>query len=85
MRHPLPHQPLRWPAPPVKTPPADWENAVVSFQDIIAGAAHDGFRQFRSNEAVHAHADLVYLFFIQVHSPFQILRKKIPTIEFDGW
>lgn len=51
--------------------PADRDNAVVGFQHIVAGAAHDGFRQFRSNDAVHAHADLVYLFFIQVHFPFQ--------------
>ena len=53
----------------------------VGFQHIVTGAAHDGFRQFRSNEAVHALADFVYLFFIHRHSPFQILRKKIPTIE----
>lgn len=71
MRHPLPHQPLRCPAPPVKAPPADRENAVVGFQHIVAGAAHDGFRQPVSYETVHAHADLVYFFFIQVHSPFQ--------------
>ena len=64
MRHPLPHQPLRCPAPPVKTPPADRENAVVGFQHIVTGTAHDGFCQFRSNKAVHAHADLVYFFFI---------------------
>ena len=68
-RHPLPHQPLRCPAPPVKAPPADRENAVVSFQHIVAGTAHDGFCQFRSNKAVHALADFKYFFFIHRHSP----------------
>lgn len=70
-RHPLPHQSLRCPAPPVKAPPAGRENAVVGFQHVVAGAAHDGFRQFRSNEAVHTHAYLVYFFFIHAHSPFK--------------
>lgn len=76
MRHPLPHQPLCCTFFSVKMSPTDRDNAVVSFQHIVAGAAHDGFCQFRSYETVHAHADLVYFFFIQVHSPFQILRKK---------
>ena len=56
---------------PVKVPSADRENAVVCLQHIVAGAAHDGFRQPVSYETVHAHADLVYFFFIQVHSPSQ--------------
>ena len=71
MRHPLPHQPLCCTFFSVKMSPADRDNAVVGFQHIVAGAAHDGFCQFRSNETVHAHADLVYLFFIHAHSPFK--------------
>ena len=71
MRHPLPYQPLCRSFFSVKMSPTDRDNAVVSLQHIVAGAAHDGFCQPVSNEAVHTHADLVYLFFIHAHSPFK--------------
>lgn len=69
MRHPLPYQPICRSFFSVKMALTDRENAVVGFQHIVAGAAHDGFCQFRSNEAVHALADFKYFFFIHRHSP----------------
>ena len=69
MCHPLPHQPLRCPVPPVKAPPADWENAVVRFQRFKRCFIHDGFCQFCSYGTIYTLADLVYLFFIHGIAP----------------
>ena len=82
---PLLHDPLRNPPLPVKAIPANWENAVVRFQHVVACPDHDGFCQLRSDEAVYLVADLEYFLFVHRHSPLSILRKKIPTIVFDGW
>ena len=68
---PLLHDPLRNPPLPVKAIPANWENAVVRFQHVVACPTHDGFCQLRSDEAVYLVADLEYFLFVHRHSPSQ--------------
>lgn len=72
------------PTLPVKAIPADWKNAVVRLQHVVAGADHDGFCQIFSNKAIYLIADAQYLFFVHRNSPFNF-SKKLPTILLDGW
>lgn len=74
--HPLLHDPLHNPSLPVKAIPADWKNAVVCFQHVVACPDHDGFCQFRSDETVYLAADFEYFLFVHRHSPFQFCAKK---------
>ena len=69
---PLLHDPLHNPPLPVKAIPANRENAVVRFQHVVACPAHDGFCQFRSDEAVYLVADLEYFLFVHRHSPLSV-------------
>ena len=71
--HPLLHDPLHNPPLPVKTIPANWENAVVRFQHVVACPDHDGFCQFRSDVAVYLVADLEYFFFVHKTFPLYII------------
>lgn len=64
------------PTLPVKTIPADWKNAVVCFQHVIAGTDHDGFRQILCDKTIYLIADTQYLFFVHRHSPFQFSKKN---------
>lgn len=83
--NPLLNNPLHNPALPVKTISADWENAVVRFQHVVACPDHDGFRQFRSNEAIYLIADFEYFLFVHRHSPFQFLCNKKPSVSIGTW
>ena len=69
---PLLHDPLHNPPLPVKAIPANRENTVVCFQHVVACSAHDGFCQFRSDEAVYLVADLEYFLFVHRHSPLSV-------------
>ena len=82
---PLLHDPLRNPPLPVKAIPANWENAVVRFQHVVACPTHDGFCQLRSNEAVYLVADLEYFLFVHRNSPLSILSNKKPSTPIGTW
>lgn len=64
------------PTLPVETIPADWKNAVVCLQHVVAGTDHDGFFQILRDKIIHALADLQYFVFIHKHSPSLIINQK---------